>query len=198
MQSQYENSELIVTAIHNGDKKAESILLERYYRQLFYILRKRGLDEEYARDLCQETFRIAIERLREKPLSEPSKIAAFMHGIAVNLCIAESRKAARRQTYTDNDSVALAAEKGLDQFATLSKERMELIVRRLLNELANERDQKILLRYYIDELDKHEICAELTLSHRHFDKVISRARTRFKQLVEASGQDSLLEVVRGG
>lgn len=198
MQPLYENSEQIALAISQGDRKAESILLERYYRTVFFILRRRGNDEDQARDLCQETFRITIERLREKPLAEPSKLAAFMRSIAVNLCIAENRKSERRQTFTNSDAVELAAEQGLDQLASLAKERAAAAIRRLLTELTSERDQRILYRYYIDEIDKQEICTELALNHRHFDKVISRARTRFKQLLDASGQEAVLEVVRGG
>tara|TARA_R110001592_G_scaffold44809_1_gene143800 strand:+ start:587 stop:1183 length:597 start_codon:yes stop_codon:yes gene_type:complete len=198
VQSSYENSEQIALAISQGDRKAESVLLERYYRTVFFILRRRGNDEEQARDLCQETFRITFERLREKPLAEPSKIAAFMRSIAVNLCIAENRKTERRQTFTNSDIVELAAEQGLDQFTNLAKERAAMAIRRLLTELTSERDQKILYRYYIDEIDKKDICAELALNHRHFDKVISRARTRFKQLIDASEQEAVLEVVRGG
>ena len=198
MQPLYERSPLIALAINQCDMKAESILLERYYRTVFFILKRRGNDEDQARDLCQETFRITIERLRDKPLAEPSKLAAFMRSIAVNLCIAENRKAERRQTFTNSDSIELAAEQGLDQFAHLANERSADAIRHLLTELTSERDQKILYRYYIDEFDKQDICAELALNHRHFDKVISRARTRFKQLVDASEQQAVLEVVRGG
>ena len=198
MQPLYENSEQIALAISQGDSKAESVLLERYYRTVLFILRRRGNDEDQARDLCQETFRITIERLREKPLAEPSKLAAFMRSIAVNLCIAENRKSERRRTFTNSDVVELAAEQGLDQLASLAKERAAAAIRRLLTELTSERDQRILYRYYIDEIDKQDICAELALNHRHFDKVISRARTRFKQLLDASGQEAVLEVVRGG
>jgi RNA polymerase sigma-70 factor (ECF subfamily) len=165
---------------------------------VLYILRRRGRDDDQARDLCQETFRITIERLRDKPLEDPSKLTSYMHSVAVNLCIADNRKTVRRQTFADSDSVALAAEQGLDQFAALSSARAAETVRRLLAELLSERDQKILFRYYIEEQEKHEICDALSLSHRHFDKVISRARTRFRQMLEASGQDSLLELVRGG
>ena len=195
---QFSNSEQIALAIYQGDKKAESLLLDRYYRTVFFILRRRGIDEDQACDLCQETFRITIERLRDKPLAEPSKLAAFMRSIAVNLCIAENRKTERRQTFTNSDSIELAAEQGLDQYASLEKERAANAIRCLLTELTSERDQRILYRYYIDEIDKQDICEELALNHRHFDKVISRARTRFKQLIDASTQEAILEVVRGG
>lgn len=188
----------IANAISRGDKKAEAVLLERYYRTVLYILKKRVRDEEHARDLCQDTFRIAIERLRREPLAEPEKLAAFLQSIGTNLCIAESRKSDRRQTFADSEYVELVADLNADQSSGLDRERAASAVRHLLTELDNERDQKILYRYYIDELDKEDICAELALNHRHFDKVISRARTRFRELIDASGREYLLESVQGG
>ena len=190
MQSNQDSAEEIATAISRGDSQAETLLVERYYRIVLYILKKRVQDENQARDLCQETFRITLERLRSEPLSEPDKLPAFLHSVATKLCIADSRKAARRHTYTDSDFIDQFADQNADQFTQLDRERAAAAVRALLDELDNERDQRILRRYYIDELDKQIICDELSLSHRHFDKVISRARTRFKELIETRGQIS--------
>lgn len=198
MPIRYDSPEQIAAAINNGDRVAESALIERYYRIVLYILKKRVQDDDYARDLCQETFRITIERLRKQPLAEPDKLAAFLHSTAGNLCIADSRKALRRQTYADSDYVALFADQGGDQFSQLDRDRAALAVRKLLAELDNVRDQRILQRYYIDEQDKEDICEELALSDRHFDKVISRARTRFKELIETRGHDHLPESVQRG
>ncbi|MBU2098790.1 MAG: RNA polymerase sigma factor [Gammaproteobacteria bacterium] len=198
MPSQYETPEQIASAISRGDKNAETALLEQYYQTVLYILRKRVQNEDHARDLCQETFRITIERLRKEPLAEPDKLAAFLHSIAINLCIADSRRSARRQTYTDSDFVELVADSGAEQSLLLQQERAGKAVRSLLTELDNDRDRKILYRYYIDEQDKERICDELQLSHRHFDKVISRARTRFRELIDTGGHVHLLESVQGG
>jgi len=190
VQSNQDSAEEIATAISRGDSQAEALLVERYYRIVLYILKKRVQDENQARDLCQETFRITLERLRAEPLAEPDKLPAFLHSVAIKLCIADGRKAARRQTYTDSDFIEQFADQNSDQFTQLDRERAAAAVRALLDELENERDQRILKRYYIDELDKQIICDELSLSHRHFDKVISRARTRFKELIETRGQIS--------
>ena len=104
---EYETPLQIAAAINLGDRAAETVLFERYYRTVLYILRKRLRDEESARDLCQETFRVTLERLRRAPLQEPEKLAAFIHSIAVKLSIADIRKAERRQTYPDSEYVDL-------------------------------------------------------------------------------------------
>ena len=82
MQSNQDSAEEIATAISRGDSQAETLLVERYYRIVLYILKKRVQDENQARDLCQETFRITLERLRSEPLSEPDKLPAFLHSVA--------------------------------------------------------------------------------------------------------------------
>jgi len=190
LQIQYHSPEQIASAIHSGEKAAETALIERYYRVVLYVLRNRVKDQELALDITQETFRITIERLRMEPLAEPDKLGAFLHSTASNLCTAEARKTKRRQTYADTDYIDLFADQAGDQFSQLERDRATIAVRLLLRELDNERDQKILQRYYLDELDKRDICDELALSHRHFDKVISRARTRFRELIETACADN--------
>jgi RNA polymerase sigma-70 factor (ECF subfamily) len=57
-------------------------------------------------------------------------------------------------------------------------------VRRLIGELDTDRDRQILYRFYIAEEDKERICADLELSSLHFNRVLFRARQRFKELLE--------------
>jgi RNA polymerase sigma-70 factor (ECF subfamily) len=64
------------------------------------------------------------------------------------------------------------------------RERAE-IVRAVLNELPLDRDLEILFRYYLAEEDKHQICADLSLSPLHFNRVLFRARERFRQLLRS-------------
>ncbi|HET9795823.1 MAG TPA: sigma-70 family RNA polymerase sigma factor, partial [Thermoanaerobaculia bacterium] len=54
--------------------------------------------------------------------------------------------------------------------------------RRVLAELPSERDRRILFRFYIDEDDKEQICRELSLTSLHFNRVLFRARERYRAL----------------
>src|ERR1044071_3394981 len=76
--------------IASGDPGAEGELVERYSRGVLYLLRR--MAPELADDLHQETFRIALERLRRRELDEPEGLAGFLRGIARNLVIGERRK----------------------------------------------------------------------------------------------------------
>jgi RNA polymerase sigma-70 factor, ECF subfamily len=182
----YETPAALATAISRGDKKAEAALYSRYYRTTLFILERKTGDTEFAQDLCQEAFCVTLERLRSQPLSDPDKLPAFLYSTAVNLYIAEVRKADRRKTFTDQALLDGVADVTQNQYRALLRERSGEAVRRLIDAMDNSRDRKLLYQYYIEEKDKAQVCTDLGLTHRHFDKVLFRAKQRFKELLRDS------------
>jgi RNA polymerase sigma-70 factor, ECF subfamily len=65
------------------------------------------------------------------------------------------------------------------------------IVRRILNEMTNERDIQALFRFYLAEDDKEQICADLGLTNLQFNLVLHRARERYRELYERTMRDKL-------
>lgn len=178
----------LVRRIGAGDSSAETELVERYSRGLRYLLRRLGASPELADDLHQEAFRIVLERLRGKGLSDPAGLAGFLHGIARNLVIAERRKTARRRTEADEETLAQAPNPGPSQLSTVLLDEEAEAVRRLIRALPTERDRQLLLRFYVAEEDKSRICADLGLDSLHFNRVLFRARQRFKETLERHGE----------
>ena len=176
----------LALAIMRGDRNAEAALYARYHPQTLFILERRIGDPELAQDLCQEAMCIALERLRQQPLNEPDKLAAFLHSTALNLYIAETRKAERRKTFIDPAVLEELADGSQNQYRTLLRQRSADAVRRLLAALENSRDRTLLYQYYIQEKDKAQVCADLGLTQRHFDRVLFRAKQRFKELLRHS------------
>jgi RNA polymerase sigma-70 factor (ECF subfamily) len=172
-----------VAAIFQGDRRAEAALFERYYQSTLYILERQTGDAEQAQDLCQEALCILIERLRTQPLAEPDKLAGFLYSIARKLHIADVRKSIRRKTFNDQDLMARVADRSQNQLRALIQSRASAAVRTLIAGMDNLRDRKLLYGFYIEEKEKEDLCAELDLSLRHFDKVIFRAKQRFKELL---------------
>lgn len=187
----YETSEAIVAGIGQGESEAEEALVRKYSASLLYVLRNRTKDDEFSRDIQQETFLIVLEKLRSTALKDPAKLGAYLHQTAINLFIGEMRKSGRRRTSADTELIEAVAEEG-NQYAVLIRNQAAQAVRRLINEMDNERDRLILQQFYLDENDKERVCANLDLTYRHFDRVISRARNRFKILVEEN-MDSLAQ-----
>jgi len=177
----------LVRRIAAGDLSAETELVERYGRGLICLLRRKGARPDLAEDLHQEAFRIALERLRRRELDEPARLAGFLCGIARNLALAERRKTARRRTEADDEELAQAVHPAPSQLSSVLLDEEAETVRRLIGELPTDRDRQLLLRFYVAEEEKERICADLGLDSLHFNRVLFRARQRFKELLERSG-----------
>jgi len=138
-----------------------------------------------AEDLFQDTFRLCLEKLRRGELREPAKLPGFLAQIARSLAIEHYRKLARRKTDADTDAVLDAVAAGESPLAGLLARENAALVRHVLQDLANERDRQILLRFYIAEEDKDRISADYGLSSLQFNRVLHRARQRYKELLTA-------------
>jgi len=173
----------LVRRIAAGDTAAEGALVERYSRGLLYLLRRLGAPPELAEDLHQETFRIVLERLRRKGLEDPAGLSGFLHGTARNLMIAERRKTARRKTDVDSEGLERVIHPEPGQLSAVLLDEEAAIVRKLIGELPTDRDRQLLLRFYVAEEEKESICSDLGLDSLHFNRVLFRARHRFKELL---------------
>jgi RNA polymerase sigma-70 factor (ECF subfamily) len=153
-------------------------------RGVLFLLRREVRDPVLAEDLCSETMRIVLERLQREPLEDPTKLPAFLAQTARNLAIAEWRKRARRQTVTGEDAtIAAQPDESVDASNAVQDRQRAEAVRRVLREMATPRDRELLVRYYLHDEDKAEICRRLGLSDAHFNRVIFRARERFRALL---------------
>ena len=176
---------VLVDRIRQGDTEAETQLVSQYSRPVLAMLTQRaGGDVQRAEDLHQETFVIVLQRLRTSGIDDPRKLAAFIHKTASNLLVADFRKEARRRTYPDSEIAYLSVDPDADQLVALIRAEANDAVRKLIQELNNARDREILYRFYILQQEKQVVCTILGLSNEHFDRVVSRARTRFRELID--------------
>ena len=173
---------------------AEELLARRYGPKLDFILRRHVREHSLAADLRQEALIVVIERLRSDGLAEPDKLAAFLYQIAINLAKGEARTYFRRDTHPNFEAINRAATGEPLLGDRLERRQLGEIVRTLLDELRQERDREILRRFYLREETKESICASLELSANHFDRVLYRARQRFRQILEARLGDGNLTV----
>lgn len=187
----FDDTRDLVRRIQSGDHNAEGELVRHFSRGILFLLRRAGARPEEAEDLHQETFRVVLERLRGPGLEQPEALAGFLRGTARNLLRAKWRKHSRRRTEADSEAVDAAID-GRPNATPVQQQRVEQhqraqLVRRLIADLKTDRDRQILYRTYLAEDDKHDICSDLELSPEHFDRVLYRARQRFKKLLEATG-----------
>lgn len=186
----------LAARIAQGDAAAEHALVERYGRGLRCLLWQITRDVELAADLYQETFLLVLEKLRASKIEQPARLAGYMCGIARRLVIGDSRKKVRRATNPDSEHIATVADDGAGPFAQVSDEQIAYNVRRLLDELPMERDRQILKMFYLEETEKTEICKVLEITAEHFNRVIFRAKGRFRELLEKTELKDKLNIVK--
>jgi RNA polymerase sigma-70 factor, ECF subfamily len=138
-------------------------------------------------DLVQETLLVVIQRLRGPGIDDPQKLAAFTAQTARNLAIASLRKAERQRTDVDSEATDRNADPTHGVDALAADAEAALAVRALLRELPQPRDRLILKRFYLDDHDKDMICREMNLTEAAFNQALSRARRRFRQILEERG-----------
>jgi RNA polymerase sigma-70 factor (ECF subfamily) len=178
--SEPDASAALVKRIIAGDPTAEEELARRYTRGIRMLLR-RITNDRSADDLHQDTFRRALEKIRRGELREPGKLSAFMCGLARNLAIDSLRQSMRAEQLQPPQPVPTPDADALEQ---LLREERARAVRQVLSEMPVARDREILRRFYIAEEDKEQICADLGLSALHFNRVLHRARERFRELFD--------------
>ena len=183
-----EEIERIVAAALTGDRQAESRMLVVLRPGVLAVLRfgafHRWVDAE---DLTQETLHIVVERVRARTIEDPRKVFSFAASTARNLALNAARKALRQQTVVDSDLVdelAQNLEMEQSELSDADDRHLAEAVMAMLEELPTERDRQMLTRFYLDGVDKQQLCRELGLSPKHFDRVLMRARSRLRTIIE--------------
>ncbi len=173
----------LVERIRSGDAGAEAELVERYGEGLRYLLRRWTRDEATAEDLYQETFRLVLEKVRGGELRRPSQLKAFLRGVAKNLSTRYYQREARWVS-ADRETPEVTDPAPSQLSGLLCQEKSRLIWS-LLGELSQDRDRQLLFRFYIAEEPKDQIRDDLGLTDLHFNRVLHRARHRFRELCAA-------------
>ena len=173
----------LVRRIRAGDAGAESELVSRYCRGVTILIRRASRDASAVDDLYQQTFQIALEKIRRGDLREPEKLSGFICSLARNLVIDHFRRAAAHR-FPGPVEGTRAADPAPGPLERLLRIERASIVRRVLAELPSERDREILFRFYIAEDEKDSICRDLGLTSLHFNRVLFRARERYRELYE--------------
>ncbi|HET9229543.1 MAG TPA: sigma-70 family RNA polymerase sigma factor [Thermoanaerobaculia bacterium] len=179
----------LVQRIRSGDPRAEEELIVRFGEGLTFLLRRWTRGHSDAEDLYQETFRLALEKIRRGEVRDPERLAGFLRSLARNLSIEHYRKATRRGAREEEiESASDVSNSETGQLGQLLRKEKVGLVRRLLGELGSERDRQVLFRFYIAEEDKESIRSDLGLTAPEFNLVLFRARRRYRDLYERHAQ----------
>jgi RNA polymerase sigma factor (sigma-70 family) len=185
----------LVDRIKSGDKQAEQLFCKEFYNSTLHLIRRLVREPMLAEDLTHETLLTVLLKLREGKLRHSKFLNQYVQQTARYTAISWYRRKAN-QVHTQLEESMFHDNSPSAEELIFDDER-RLIVVHLLNSLGVERDREILDRHYLKEEEKPGICKEKNLSSEHFDRVISRARIRCRELVARKGSDQFVLLLSG-
>lgn len=156
-------------------------------------IRQRTGDEALADDVAQETMLRVIDRLRGAGIDDPTRLKNFVYRVAANVLREARRKEARQ--VPDSDFVERAPSISEDQFQHRSRSEESRIIWQLLEAIDNDGYRDILIRHYLRQQDRGEICAELNLTSREFTQRVFRAKKSLRRLLDQAERRHGLRLV---
>lgn len=177
----------IVANIKKGDEKAFKIAFTTWFEPLFLFAREYVINEEVARNLCQETFLTLWEK--RGLLQNDSNLKAFLYKITRNNCL----------NYLKNKQVSLKYQQTLNlqyremllnygALADLDFEQLEFD--ELYNLIQNTIDslppqcQKVFKMSRYEHMKNKQIALELDISEKAVEKQISKALRELRATLE--------------
>jgi RNA polymerase sigma-70 factor (ECF subfamily) len=169
-----------------ADPIAHLSAVYRDFPGLRALILRRVDDPEVAADILQDAAVTTLEKLRKGEISHPENVGGYLYRVALNHLRNHRRKdrtSASRAHLVDE----LAADETDPEWERVGRPQWAAAARRMLEEMPAARDREVLRRFYLNDEEKEVICESLRLSQEHFNRVIFRARNRFRELLENRG-----------
>jgi len=158
----------------------------RDYPGLRALILRRVRDPAVAADILQDAAVTTLEKLRSGEIAQPENVGGYLYRVALNHLRNHRRKDRTALSSAEGLEELRAAEEDAD-WARVGRPQWAAAARKMLSEMPAARDRDLLVRFYLNDEEKEQICRDLQLSHEHFNRVIFRARNRFRELLEQKG-----------
>lgn len=161
---------------------AEQRLIAYLVPGLQALVRRYIYNAADAADLSQQCLLLLLLKLRKGGLDNLATLPGYLRAIAMNRI-----RQSRRNFYLHGsaEQTNLSTELGAGAtIVVLEQAELYRLVRTCLSELSMPRDREILVRCYLLEQEKSQICAELQLTSEHHDRVLHRAKVRLRALLD--------------
>lgn len=150
------------------------------------LILRRVRDPEVAADILQDAAVTTLEKLRNGEIAHPENVGGYLYRVALN----HLRNYRRKDRGAVSSSDALEELRAGDEdpeWRSVGLPQWGAAARRMLEQMPADRDRDLLVRFYLNDEEKEQICRDLHLSTEHFNRVIFRARNRFRALLEQQG-----------
>lgn len=144
-------------------------------------------DPELASDLLQDAIVTALQKVRAGEINTRAALDGFVYRVALNHFRNHRRK--DKSHISDTEAAADLSQPGSDTqpLESIETHQWAQTVSHVLQEIGSQRDRELLVRFYLHEESKDQLCRQYGLTDLHFNRVICRARDRFRELLERRG-----------
>ncbi|MEM5948857.1 RNA polymerase sigma factor [Spirochaetia bacterium 38H-sp] len=169
----------IIKAAKNGDKKAFSMIVEKYKddvaKTIAGITGKTGDIEDIGQDVFIKLYK------NIKNFKGDSSIKTYIIRIAINESLNYKKKKAKRQESHLIEEISAAEEKN----NVLEKQIINTVMKRL-----NKKHRTLLTLFYINDMPVKEIAMTLNIPEGTVLSGLSRARKKFKEIYRTLEEES--------
>lgn len=165
----------LAMAIAGGCPAAETELVRRYRQQLIGRLMPETKDRARAEDLAHEALLIVLMKLRGEGIREPARLSGYVHRTGYLVFLSWLRKKSNQFEFRESFDDQVGDSPALED--ALEAEQDGKRLRAVIASLPVERDRDI-LTWFLADHPKDIACEAFGLSSAHYDRVISRARSR--------------------
>jgi RNA polymerase sigma-70 factor (ECF subfamily) len=162
----------------------------RDYPGLRALIMRRVRDPHLAADILQDAAVTTLEKLKSGEIAQPGAIGGYLYRVALNH-LRNHRRKDRAAVSSSEDLESLPDAERVSEVARIEHSQWADAARKLLDEMPTTRDREVLMRFYLNDESREDICVALQLSDAHFNRVIFRARNRFRALLESRGYAKL-------
>lgn len=151
--------------------------------QLLRVVR----DPDLTSDLLQDAIVTALQKLRAGEINSRLALDGFVYRVALNHFRNHRRK--DKSPMSDTGAADDLPDPGRDAhpFESLESRQWARLVDRIMQEIGSQRDRDLLIQFYLKDESKEQLCRQFGLTDLHFNRVIDRARNRFRDLLERRG-----------
>lgn len=174
----------LIKKILEGDRNQYEVLVKRYSPIIFHVVRKFEKDEEEVRELAQQIFVKAYERLDSFRMN--SKFSSWLYSLALNHCRDYSKNIRRgNKRISEMDASYIEASMGDERTPHLRLEMREwkLRLKQALSKLTEEYSEPFLLKYR-DGMSYEAMSEQMGVSISALKVRVHRARKELKKIIE--------------
>jgi RNA polymerase sigma-70 factor, ECF subfamily len=144
-------------------------------------------DAELAADLLQDAIVTALQKLEAGEIEHRGQLDGYVYRVALNHLRNHRRKDKSPVSAPDTLTDLVDTEGEARPSRAIAGSQFTRVVTQLLKEMSSPRDREVLIRFYLQEEDRGALCRSLALTDLQFNRVIFRARGRFRELLERRG-----------